>query len=246
MATPIVRTAEDIRKLGTIMGIWAHPDDETFTSAGLLGTAIENGQTVICLTATKGEEGLQDEAHWAADTLADARAQELQAALQVLGIKHHHWLGYRDCDCDKADPAEAIEQLSKYISQYQPDTILSFGPDGFTGHPDHQAVSAWANAAAKQAGRPVAVYHVVQSQQCYDNGLKELDAQFDIFFKIDKPPLRDEVACDICYCLPEPMFDKKIQALKAQPSQTAELFTAVPMDTLHAAYIVECFERSTV
>ena len=59
------------------MGVWAHPDDETMSSAGIMLSAIKNGQRVICLTATKGEEGSQDEKKWPKSKLANIREKEL-------------------------------------------------------------------------------------------------------------------------------------------------------------------------
>jgi hypothetical protein len=43
--------------LGTVLGIWAHPDDEAFLSAGLMAAARDVGQRVVCVTATLGEHG---------------------------------------------------------------------------------------------------------------------------------------------------------------------------------------------
>ncbi len=44
--------------LGTILGVWAHPDDEAYLSAGLMATAIAAGRRVVCVTATRGRGGL--------------------------------------------------------------------------------------------------------------------------------------------------------------------------------------------
>lgn len=52
---------DDVKQLGRIMGIWAHPDDETWCAAGLLAMAADNGQDTCCVTITKGELGVQDE-----------------------------------------------------------------------------------------------------------------------------------------------------------------------------------------
>ena len=47
----------DVRSLGTILGVWAHPDDEAYLSAALMALAVQNGQRVVCVTATRGELG---------------------------------------------------------------------------------------------------------------------------------------------------------------------------------------------
>ena len=47
--------------LGTLLGIWAHPDDETYLAAGLMAQAVRDGRRVVCVTATRGEGGSMDE-----------------------------------------------------------------------------------------------------------------------------------------------------------------------------------------
>jgi LmbE family N-acetylglucosaminyl deacetylase len=43
--------------LGTVLGVWGHPDDEAYLSAGLMMRALTNGHRVVCVTATRGEAG---------------------------------------------------------------------------------------------------------------------------------------------------------------------------------------------
>ena len=60
------------------MGVWAHPDDETYSMAGIMATAVKNGQQVICVTATRGEAGVQDHLRWPAHKLAEDRTAPSQ------------------------------------------------------------------------------------------------------------------------------------------------------------------------
>ena len=53
--------------LGTLLGIWAHPDDETYLSAGLMARRSVDGRRVVCVTATRGEGGSMDEERWPPD-----------------------------------------------------------------------------------------------------------------------------------------------------------------------------------
>ena len=87
-------------------GIWAHPDDEAYLSGGLMALARDNGQRVVCVTATRGELGTPDPVAWPPDRLAAERTRELARCLAVLGVHEHHWLGYRDGECAAADRAE--------------------------------------------------------------------------------------------------------------------------------------------
>src|SRR3954449_1481005 len=68
--------------LGTVLSVWAHPDDETYLCAGLMADAIRRGNRVVCVTATRGELGSTDEERWPpGPALAEVRTQELMAAL---------------------------------------------------------------------------------------------------------------------------------------------------------------------
>lgn len=224
--------------------MWAHPDDETFTCGGILAAAARNGQRVVCITATKGEAGVQDAERWPPIQLAEIRATELGAALDILGVTEHHWLGYSDGECSQVDELEAVTRISEIMREVQPDTILTFGPDGLTGHPDHQAVSRWASAAVSGAESPVNIYHAVVHQDTYYDYLKAMDEELNMFFNIDKPPLFNDEQCDICIKLPAELTNKKCAALKAMPSQTDALFTKFDPNFICNAFTYETFVKA--
>lgn len=214
----------DITQLGTILGIWAHPDDESFMVGGLLSIAASNGQKVICITATKGEGGVRDESRWPAATLAETRSSELAAALEILGINEHQWLGYADGKCAEASDEEVVPSLVELIEKYQPDTIITFPPDGLTGHPDHQAVSRWARKAAAATTRKPELYFAVHTQETYDSFLNVLDDKFNIYFAVDRPILVPQAECDLYLALTPEVATRKAAALKAMPSQYETMF----------------------
>ncbi len=238
---PIV-TAGDIKRLGTILSVWAHPDDESYSCAGIMTTAVDNGQKVICVTATKGESGVQDANRWPAEKLGEIRAGELANALKILGVRTHHWLDYQDgCCCDVPEKTGG-EQLKKLIRQYKPDTILTFGPDGWTGHSDHCSVSCWVDCATEDID--VAVYHWVIETSAYETHLKIADEQFNIFFNIDELPLKHSGECDISYKLSPAVLKKKRAALMAMPSQTEVIFKNSSPETINTMLGHECFVLS--
>ena len=139
----------DVSDLGTILSLWAHPDDEGYASGAIMARAVRTGQRVVCVTATRGEQGSTDESRWPnGPELAAVRTEELVASLAVLGVTEHHWLDYPDGGCADVDQDEAVARVRAIIDEIHPDTILTFGPDGGTFHPDHIAVSRWALAAA--------------------------------------------------------------------------------------------------
>lgn len=234
-------TSEDIKKLGTILGVWAHPDDETFTSAGILATAVKNGQKVICVTATKGEGGVQDESRWLASQLGNIRVEELEAGLKILGIEAHHWLDFKDGKCDETDE-DGVQQIADLIKQYQPDTILTFGTDGLTGHDDHKAVCAWAVEANKKSGKAT-VYHAAITKEQYEPHMRQLDEKLNIFFNIKEPNLVDVSDCDIYFELNPGLQDIKYSALKAMPSQMDIMLSSFDKETICNALSPEAFVK---
>lgn len=235
-----IASLSDIKALGTILTVWAHPDDETFTCGGIMATAVANGQQVVCITATKGEKGVQDAKRWPPEQLGDIRAEELSHALSVLGVKDHHWLGYSDGGCKEVPPQEAGQKLAEFIKQYQPDTILTFGPEGMTGHEDHCAVSRWVDEAVKQAQSKTKVYHAVELRENYQASLAA-DKQFNIFFNIAQPPLVEEAECDILFKLPDELMIKKYKALLAMPSQFEAMCKAMGEETISRMLCNEAF-----
>src|SRR5215218_5974940 len=73
------------RPVPTLLGVWAHPDDEAYLSAGLLASAVDAGWRVVVATATRGEIGTDDPEACPPDLLAGIRASELADSLRVVG-----------------------------------------------------------------------------------------------------------------------------------------------------------------
>lgn len=229
----------DVSQLGSIMGIWAHPDDETFMVGGLLAIAAAGGQQVICITATKGEGGVQDESRWSAETLGETRANELAAALKILGIDQHHWLGYQDGTCSHVSEQEAVTKLVTHIEQYKPDSIITFAPDGLTGHDDHIAVARWAKQAAEQSSVKPTLWCAVHTQEIYDAAFKSIHDKFNVYFNIDVPKLVPMESCDLVVQLPDEVLNKKLAALQAMPSQYEAFFQGISPEEAELAFDTE-------
>lgn len=213
-----------VSQLGSILTIWAHPDDETSMIGGILAEAARANQHVVCVTATKGEAGVQDESRWPAATLGEVRANELKAALAILGTPEHHWLDYPDGDCAAIREEEAVARIKAFIEKYNPDSIITFGPDGLTGHPDHQAVSRWTTTAVGQLSQQPRLYHAVHTTELYSQVFSALDARLNIYFNVDVPVLVPAKQCDMFIQLPNETIATKLRALQAMPSQYEAFF----------------------
>ena len=234
-------TLQQISQLGTILSIWAHPDDETFMAGGLLSMAATAGQRVMCVTATDGSKGVQDATKWPAETLGQIRQNELAAALDILGVREQQSLGYEDGTCIHVDETAAVRRLATIIDTYQPDTIITFAPDGVTGHPDHQAVSQWSVRASEASNCKPTVYFATQTQDAYESFWKLADEQLHIYFATKAPVFVSKDACDIHLYLEPKFIQKKAHALKAMPSQYEKMFEVLGERGVEAAVSEEAY-----
>lgn len=214
----------DVADLGTILGVWAHPDDDIYLSAGLMAAAVAGGQRVVDITATRGEGGSMDEERWPPASMGDVRTNELLRSLDVLGVKEHHFLeGPVDIDMETGlDPAGA-EQVRTLMEEVDPDTVLTFGPEGMTGHVAHQDVSRWAGEAFAQVAKARArLYHAVFPTSMADEWLEKL-APFNIFLP-DTPNVVPDEEIDLYFELPPANLDQKIASIKEHASQIEALY----------------------
>jgi LmbE family N-acetylglucosaminyl deacetylase len=226
--------------LGTVLGIWAHPDDEAYLSGGLMALARGAGARVVCVTATRGELGTSDPVTWPPDRLAEERATELARCLEILGVDEHHWLGYADGGCAAVPPAGPVERLAGLIAQVRPHTVVTFGPDGVTGHPDHQTVSAWATAAFDRAAPSGARLLYAATPAGLARrwlGLGRRLGVYDDGFPVTVPD--DRLAVHLA--LDAPTVARKVRALQAQATQTDGLVAAMGLATYTAWVAQESF-----
>ncbi len=230
-----------VKQLGTILSVWAHPDDETFFAGGLMAAAVRNGQKVVCVTATKGEASTLRFGLWRPGRLGQTRVKELNAAMKILGVKDHQWLDYADNCCCDAPEADAATSINKIIEVVKPDTILTFSPDGVTGHPDHKAVSKWVSLAVQESTKPIRVLQAVHTQDQYDKYMKLADEKINLYFAIDKPVLREDADCAVNLELPSEIAELKYQALAAMRSQYDQFFHSFDKHWITKALATESF-----
>lgn len=169
-----------------LLAIFAHPDDESFSSGGVLALAAAQGHPVHLVCATDGDMGGGEGAR---EIDPDLRRGELRRATEALGISPPVFLGYRDSGMEGwekpagclalADPSEVTARLVSTIRELRPAVVLTFDPGGVYGHPDHTAISDHATAAfratAGEPGGPRVLYHQALSRSDVAR-MGELDA----------------------------------------------------------------------
>ena len=142
----------------TLVAVFAHPDDELVVGP-LLAAEARQGVTVYLVIVTAGEHGNAHTQVPAGPELARVRTDEARCSARALGIEPPIVLGYGDGELGHFErPAPAYlarlaTELGQVIARLKPDAIITFGPEGLDGHPDHRLVGAVVSQLV-QAGVP--------------------------------------------------------------------------------------------
>jgi LmbE family N-acetylglucosaminyl deacetylase len=195
-----------------------------------MARAIRNGSRVVCMTATRGEGGSMDEERWPPEKMGEIRTAELERSLEILGVTEHRWLGLPDIDMQTGLPEEGYTAVRDLVADVRPDTILTFGPEGMTGHEAHKSVSRWATEALREEGKPGArVYYACVTDEWAEEFLPIWEP-FNVFLPgTPKVVARDELAID--FPLPDALLELKVAAINAHVSQIEGILEAVGEET---------------
>ena len=143
----------------TLLAVFAHPDDETFRPGGTLALLARQGVQVHLLTATRGEQGsCGDPPVCRPEELPAVRERELRGACAALGIEPPRMLDYPDGHLSEVDPEQLMTRILEVVHEVDPQVMLSFGPDGLSGHPDHVTIGRCAVEAFRRAGGVATLY----------------------------------------------------------------------------------------
>ena len=230
----------DVAALGSILSIWAHPDDETYLAGGLMAVARRQGQPVTCVSATAGEHGTDDPVAWPPERLGRRRRWEAAAAMAVLGVDDHRWLGFEDGRLAATDGDEGIGRVAAVIDDVAPDTILTFGPDGMTFHPDHIAISAWVTEAWRRDPDGRRLLYAVPEAGHLDRFRDRLE-EWGVYMSDDRPVPRPRADLAVHLELEDELLDQKLAALAAMHSQVGPAMAVLPPADFRAFNGVESF-----
>ncbi|MGH2754197.1 MAG: PIG-L deacetylase family protein [Actinomycetota bacterium] len=227
---------------GPILGIWAHPDDETFLSAGLMAHAVNRGEKVTCVTATRGELGVQDPGRWPPERLVEIRELELKESLRILGVTEHRWLDYPDGGCHLVDDEDAVAKLVDIVEEIRPQQVLTFGPDGMTAHQDHMAVSRWTTLAFERAAPEGSrLLYATKTQEWADRFLPLMLSRHILMEEDADPPITPHHDLAIAFDLSVDLMELKTRSLLAQESQIGAMIDAFGDDVVWEVNRVEYF-----
>jgi len=236
-------TADSRVNLGDVLGIWAHPDDEAWLSAGLMMQTIEAGNRVTCVTATKGEAGFPAEDPRTPGQRMALREAELARCLSLLGVTEHRWLGYGDGKCAAVPDRAAAVRLAELIEEVRPETVLTFAPDGATGHSDHIAVCRWATQAVAMTGSsaPTLMY-ATKTLRWTDEFFAGIDPADVMMVEGLVPEVTDESELAVWFGCDQKLLPRKVAAMRAQESQIEQIVATIGVEQF-AALVREEFYR---
>ena len=149
--TPFLEQQSNLK----VLGVYAHPDDESFCVGGTLAKYAAMGAETMVVSFTQGEAGqIHDSQLATRRTLGQTRANELMKASQLLGVRHVRCFDYGDGRLSDVPLEQLIAKVTQIIREFQPDVVLTFGEDGAYGHPDHIVIGAATDEAFQYAGNP--------------------------------------------------------------------------------------------
>ena len=230
--------------IGTLLGVWAHPDDEAYLSSGLMALVRRADGRVVVATATRGEHGTPDPETWPPDALARIREQELMESLAHIDVHEHEWLGHSDGSLADVPFETGVGQVAALLERVRPDTVVTFGPDGMTGHPDHQAVSAWVTEAWRRAGCREALWYATTTP-AFQEQWQELHERLGIVFDGYQPPVTPAAELAATVQCDDGLLDLKHRVLRAHASQTAVLEEMLGTEVFRAWWATEYFVAAT-
>jgi LmbE family N-acetylglucosaminyl deacetylase len=215
-----------VPSIGTLLGVWAHPDDEAYLAAGLMAQVRRAHGRVTVVTATRGEHGTGDPETWPPERLGPQRERELRRSLEIVGVGDHRWLPYRDGELGSIPLGIGAATIVPIIEEVQPDVLVTFGPDGMTGHGDHRAISAWTTEAWRRSGCRGELWYATLTPDFHDRW-GPLNEEVGLWFEGSRPPStpRAELAAHVH--LSGRHLAQKHRALRAHATQTGPLETLV-------------------
>lgn len=130
----------------TLVAVFAHGDDEG-AAAPILARYAREGVQVYLIIATDGAQGGAHTSVPRGPELARVRSEEARCATDTLGIQPPILLGFPDAQLgsymeDRARLPRLTMRILEELQRLRPDALITWGPDGATGHPDHRIVSS--------------------------------------------------------------------------------------------------------
>lgn len=225
-----------------LLGIWAHPDDESYLSAAAMAEVVDAGGEVVLVAITDGEAGFPDDDPRSREERVAQRRAELRSAMAVIGVRDVRFLGVADGGVHLANVPELTARLTSIIVEFGPDAIMTFGPEGVTGHPDHMVTSDIVTAAWCRL-RIGELWYAAKTTTWLDEW-RELHDELGVWMTEEPVGVEDDDLEMVVRCSGAEL-DRKRAVLAAHRSQT-EAISVVMGETVYRRWIAEeAFRRPT-
>jgi LmbE family N-acetylglucosaminyl deacetylase len=141
----------------TILGVFAHPDDESMGPGATFAKYAAAGHRVAFLTATDGAAGRMGKErpadHDGRKELGETRRRETLAAAEILGVESLGFLGWEDRGLASRNILEVELEIAALFRREKPDVVVTFHGSGISYHPDHRVISLAVMGAFLGSGR---------------------------------------------------------------------------------------------
>ena len=151
----------------TVLGIFAHPDDESLACGGTLARLADAGARVVVMCASRGEAGSICDPSLVpdGDSLGCVRARELREAAAILGVAEVILLDHPDGDLRWDHVPELHAEIVLMLERYRPDAVITFAEDGLYWHLDHIGVHERTYTAVMSLGAAAPPLYYVTMQE---------------------------------------------------------------------------------
>ena len=192
--------------MSTVLGVFAHPDDEAFFTGGTIATLAKDHEVyTICITdGAAGENSSNKEG-----SLSDIRRVELLEAGKILGVKETFFLDYKDGTLSNSLYHEIAQKIQKITDELKPEILLTFELRGISGHIDHMATSVITSYVFEKSEYIKDLWYFCNTEQ-----IKETIKDYYIFWPPGYKASEITKIMDI-----NPVWDIKVSAMVAHNSQ---------------------------
>lgn len=200
------------KKRPRLMFVFAHPDDDVFGPAGSL-IKMARDYDIYFVCATRGEQG-QNVLKGKHPSIEHIRESEARASSRVIGAKDIHFLGFKDGALSNNLYHQISDEIERLILKYQPEVLMTWEPQGVTGHVDHIVMS-------------LVCHYIFYRSSCIKRlmlyCLSEYQTvQFLENYFIYRPPGYKRRDIDLVYDISD-VWDKKIEAIECHKSQIGDM-----------------------
>jgi N-acetyl-1-D-myo-inositol-2-amino-2-deoxy-alpha-D-glucopyranoside deacetylase/mycothiol S-conjugate amidase len=126
----------------SILGVFAHPDDESMGPGGTFAKYAAAGHRVAFVLATDGGAGrLYKERPSDNTELRRIRREETVRAAEILGVEFLGFMGWEDGDLQNVNALDVETEIVRIIRRERPDVLVTFHSSGISYHPDHRILA---------------------------------------------------------------------------------------------------------